>query len=102
MWGVHLRKVMLLGCYALILSNMSEEYSLRDTVFREFLKNPTLGPAEMATKINAKYNSVKAAYAKLAEDGLLQRTGRGNYEPNYGWITISILDRLEKLEKGVK
>jgi Mn-dependent DtxR family transcriptional regulator len=81
---------------------MSEEYSLRDTVFREFLKNPTLGPAEMATKINAKYNSVKAAYAKLAEDGLLQRTGRGNYEPNYGWITISILDRLEKLEKGVK
>jgi hypothetical protein len=45
---------------------------------------------------------VKAAYAKLAEDGLLQRTGRGNYEPNYGWITISILDRLEKLEKGVK
>jgi len=98
----NLRKVMLLGCYTLILNNMSEDYSLRDTVFREFLKNPSLGPAEMATKISAKYNSVKAAYAKLAEDGLLQRTGRGNYEPNYGWITIYILDRLEKIEKGVK
>jgi hypothetical protein len=93
---------MLLGCYAFITNNMSEMYSLRDTVFREFLKNTSLGPAEMATKINAKYNSVKAAYAKLADDGLLQRTGRGNYEPNYGWITIYILDRLEKLEREVK
>jgi hypothetical protein len=93
---------MLLGRYASILLNMSEDYSLRDTVFREFLKNPSLGPAEMATKISAKYNSVKAAYAKLAEDGLLQRTGRGNYEPNFGLITIYILDRLEKLEKEVK
>jgi len=62
----NLRKVMLLGRYASILINMSEDYSLRDTVFREFLKNPALGPAEMATKISAKYNSVKAAYAKLA------------------------------------
>ena len=79
---------------------MSEEYSLRDTVFREFLKDSSLGPAEMASKINAKYNSVKAAYAKLAEDGLLQRTSRGNYEPNYGRITVHLLDRIEKLEKG--
>jgi len=77
---------------------MSEEYSLRDTVFREFLKNPNLGPAEMTTQLNAKYNSVKAAYAKLADDGLLLRTSRGNYEPNTAGILLHLLNRVERLE----
>ena len=91
---------MLIGGSELVVSNMSEEYSLRDTVFREFLKDPSLGPAEMTAKLNAKYNSVKAAYAKLTEDGLLQRTGRGNYEPNTSGILLYLMGRLEKLEKG--
>ena len=86
----------------MVFIQMSEEHSLRDTVFREFLKNPSLGPQEMASKTGAKYNSVKAAFAKLAEDGLLQRTGRGSYEPNYAGITLYLLDRLEKLEKESK
>jgi len=78
---------------------MSEEFSLKDKVFRTFLQDPTLGPEEMAKKLDAKYNSVKDACAKLAKDGLLQRSGRGNYEPNYAGIVIHLLDRIEKLEK---
>lgn len=78
---------------------MSEEFSLKDKVFRTFLQDPTLGPEEMAKKLDAKYNSVKDAFAKLAKDGLLQRSGRGNYEPNYAGIVIHLLDRVEKLEK---
>jgi len=78
---------------------MSEEFSLKDKVFRTFLQDPTLGPEEMAKKLDAKYNSVKDAFAKLAKDGLLQRSGRGNYEPNYAGIVIHLLDRIEKLEK---
>ncbi len=93
-------KAMLIMGSGLVHSNMSEEYSLRDQVFREFLRDPKLGPAEMTEKIHAKYNSVKAAYAKLAEDGLLQRTGRGSYEPNVPGVLLYLLDRVEKLEKG--
>jgi Mn-dependent DtxR family transcriptional regulator len=78
---------------------MSEEFSLKDKVFRTFLQDPTLGPEEMAKKLDAKYNSVKDAFAKLAKDGLLQRSGRGNYEPNYAGIVIHLLDRIEELEK---
>jgi Mn-dependent DtxR family transcriptional regulator len=81
---------------------MSEEYSLRDSVFRAFLKNPELGPSEMTGLLGAKYNSVKAAFAKLAEDGLLSRSGRGNYEPNTAGILLHLLDRVEALEKQAK
>ncbi len=61
---------------------MSNEISLKDSVFREFLKNPSLGPSEMTEKLGANYNSVKAAFAKLAEEGYLERPSRGTYEPN--------------------
>ena len=81
---------------------MSEELSLKDKVFRSFLQDPTLGPEEMATKLDAKYNSVKDAFAKLAKDGLLQRSGRGNYEPNYARIIIHLIDRIDSLEKKAK
>jgi len=79
---------------------MSEELSLKDKVFHNFLKDPTVGPEQMAAKLDAKYNSVKDAFAKLAKDGLLKRSGRGNYEPNYAGIVIHLLDRIEALEKA--
>jgi Mn-dependent DtxR family transcriptional regulator len=81
---------------------MGEEYTLRDTVFREFLSNPNLGPSEMADRLKAKYNSVKAVYAQLCEDGLLIREGRGNYSPNVPRILVFLMDRVEALEKGGK
>jgi Mn-dependent DtxR family transcriptional regulator len=81
---------------------MSEELSLKDKVFRSFLQDPTLGPEQMATRLDAKYNSIKDAFAKLAKDGLLQRSGRGNYEPNYAGIVIHLIGRIEALEKKVK
>jgi predicted transcriptional regulator len=81
---------------------MSEELSLKDKVFRSFLQDPTLGPEQMATKLDAKYNSVKDVFAKLARDGFLQRSGRGNYEPNYAGIIIHLMDRIEELEKKAK
>jgi len=81
---------------------MSEELSLKDKVFRNFLKDTTLGPEDMATKLGAKYNSVKDAFAKLAKDGFLQRSGRGNYEPNYAGIVIHLMDRVAELENKVK
>ena len=80
---------------------MSDEYSLRDQVFREFLKNNTLGPTEMTKKLGAKYNSVKAAFSKLAEEGFLQRTSRGDYELNYAGIIMHLLLKIEILEKKV-
>ena len=81
---------------------MSEELSLKDKVLRNFLKDSTLGPEQMSAKLDAKYNSVKDAFAKLARDGLLQRSGRGNYEPNYAGIVIHLMDRVEVLEKKAK
>ncbi len=75
---------------------------MKDQVFRSFLINPNLGPQEMATKLSAKYNSVKDAYARLADEGLFLRSGRGNYEPNYSGIILHLLDRLRELEKRVK
>jgi Mn-dependent DtxR family transcriptional regulator len=77
---------------------MSTKLSLKDTIFKEFLKNQDLGPSEMAVKLDANYNSVKAAFAKLAEEGLLERSGRGNYEPNFMGIVLNLIDRLEVLE----
>jgi Mn-dependent DtxR family transcriptional regulator len=81
---------------------MTDELSLKDQVFKSFLKEPDFGPREMASKLNAKYNSVKDAYAKLADEGLLQRSGRGNYELNYPGIILHLLDKIRTLEKQVK
>jgi DNA-binding transcriptional regulator YhcF (GntR family) len=81
---------------------MTEDYTLREAVFRTFLQNPNLGPSEMTEKLEANYNSVKAVYAKLHEEGLLLREGRGSYAPNYAGILLNMLDRLEALEKASK
>ncbi len=78
---------------------MSEDLSLKDKVFRSFLQDPSLGPEEMAEKLGAKYNSVKDAFAKLAKEGLLRRSSRGNYEPSYTGIVLHLLNRIEDLEK---
>jgi len=75
------------------------DYSLKDNVFRTFLENPSLGPSEMTEKLGAKYNSVKAAYAKLCDEGMLRRVGRGSYAPNVEGIILSMIDRVEALEK---
>lgn len=77
---------------------MSKNQSLKDTIFKEFLMNPALGPTEMAEKLGANYNSVKAAFAKLAEEGLLERSGRGNYEPSVSGILLNLIARVEALE----
>jgi len=79
---------------------MSKGYTLRENIFREYLKNPELGPREMTEHLKAKYNSVKAVYAKLHEEGLLRREGRGNYSPNLPGICLYLMDRVEALEKG--
>ncbi|MCW4011443.1 MAG: hypothetical protein NWF07_00480 [Candidatus Bathyarchaeota archaeon] len=81
---------------------MSNEISLKDSVFREFLKNPSLGPSEMTEKLGANYNSVKAAFAKLAEEGFLERPSRGTYEPNIAAILLNLMDRVAALEEQVK
>ena len=77
---------------------MNEDYTLRDAVFVTLLKNHDLGPSEIAGNLDANYNSVKAALAKLAEDGLLERAGRGNYMPNYSGIILTLMERIEVLE----
>lgn len=81
---------------------MSSKKSLKDEVFREFLKNPSLGPTEMTKSLDAKYNSVKAAFAKLAEEGFLERPSRGTYAPNIASILLDLMDRVEKLEEQAK
>jgi Mn-dependent DtxR family transcriptional regulator len=85
-----------------LITRMSEDLSLKDKVFRSFLQDSNLGPEEMAKKLGAKYNSVKDAFARLAKEGLLERSSRGNYEPSYAGIVLHLLDRLEALEKQVK
>ena len=50
----------------------------------------------------SKYNSVKAAFAKLAEEGMLERPSRGSYVPNVSGILLHLMDRVEALEKGSK
>ena len=81
---------------------MSKHYTLREKVFRNLLKNPKLGPQEMTKLLEAKYNSVKAVYAKLAGEGLLVREGRGKYAPNLLGILLNLMDRVEELEKASK
>jgi len=78
---------------------MKHDYSLKENVFRTFLADPSLGPSEMAEKLGAKYNSVKAVYAKLSDEGMLKREGRGNYAPDLAGILLNLMDRVEALEK---
>ncbi len=81
-------------------SKMSSKQSLKNTIFKEFLRNPALGPSEMAEKLDANYNSVKAAFAKLAADGFLDRPSRGNYEPSIPGILLDLIERVEALEEA--
>ncbi len=81
-------------------SKMSSKQSLKDTVFKEFLRNPTLGPSEMAERLDANYNSVKAAFAKLAEEGFLDRPSRGTYAPSISGILLDLIERVEALEEA--
>jgi hypothetical protein len=83
-------------------SEMSSKQSLKDTIFKEFLRNPALGPSEMAEKLDANYNSVKAAFAKLAEDGFLDRPSRGTYAPSIPGILLDLIERVEVLEEAAK
>ncbi|MDP7443985.1 MAG: hypothetical protein QGI87_06510 [Candidatus Bathyarchaeota archaeon] len=78
---------------------MKQDYSLKEQVFRTFLADPSLGPSEMTEKLGAKYNSVKAAYAKLCDEGKLKREGRGTYTPDLAGIILGLMDRVEALEK---
>lgn len=79
---------------------MTEEYTLHEAVFRAFLENPSMRPSEMAKHLDAKYNSVKAVFSKLYDEGLLDREGRGNYKPNVPRILLHLMDRIETLERG--
>lgn len=54
----------------------------------------------MADHLEAKYNSVKAVFSKLCEEGLLRREGRGNYVPNTPGIFLYIMDKIESLENN--
>jgi DNA-binding transcriptional regulator YhcF (GntR family) len=56
----------------------------------------------MTEKLSANYNSVKAAFAKLAEEGFLERPSRGNYAPNMAAILLNLMDRITALEGKVK
>jgi len=78
---------------------LSEEKTLKENVFRAFLSHPSFGPKEMAEYLQVNYNSVKAIYAKLCEEGLLERTSRGIYSANIAGIVLHIIDRVEALEK---
>lgn len=77
---------------------MKHNYSLKEHVFRTFLADPSLGPSEMTEKLGAKYNSVKAVYAKLCDEGMLKREGRGSYTPDVSGILLDLMDRVEALE----
>jgi hypothetical protein len=81
---------------------MTDDYTLWEKVLRTFLENPDFGPSEMTEKLDANYNSVKAVYAKLYNDGLLKREGRGNYSPNLPRIVLQLMDRIELLENMKK
>jgi Mn-dependent DtxR family transcriptional regulator len=78
---------------------MKQDYSLKEHVLRTFLADPSLGPSEMTKKLGAKYNSVKAVYAKLCDEGMLKRERRGSYTPDVARILLNLMDRLETLEE---
>jgi Mn-dependent DtxR family transcriptional regulator len=82
--------------------DMSDKVSLKEVIFQEFLKDPSLGPSEMAKKLGAKYNSVKAVFAKLTKEGLLERPRRGEYIPNINGILLQIIERIEDIENSLK
>ncbi len=75
------------------------DYSLKDQILRTFLLDPSLGPSEMAEKLGAKYNSVKAAFAKLCDEGMLKRVSRGKYAPDILRILLNLMDRINLLEE---
>ena len=77
---------------------MKQEYSLKEHILRTFLVDPSLGPSEMTEKLGANYNSVKAAYAKLCDEGMLKREGRGSYAPDVARILLNLMDRVEAIE----
>ena len=77
---------------------MGEEVSLRERVFRELLLHPDYGPSDMARRLKANYNSVKAIYGKLCEEGFLLREGRGKYVLNIPRMILDLYDRLRRLE----
>jgi hypothetical protein len=81
---------------------MSSELTLKDAIFREFLKNPDFGPSEIAEHLEANHNSGKAAFSKLAEEGILDRPERGNYEPSFSGIVLNLIKRIEELEMKIK
>ena len=79
---------------------MAKEYTLQESVSRAFLGNPDMEPSEMSQHLQANYNSVKAAFSNLYNDGLLDREGRGNYVPNVPKILLHIMDRIGALENS--
>jgi Mn-dependent DtxR family transcriptional regulator len=79
---------------------MGEESTLKESVFRAFLEDPRSGPSEVAAKLNANYNSVKAVFSQLCGEGLLLREGKGTYTPNVPRILLHLLDRIRALERG--
>jgi Mn-dependent DtxR family transcriptional regulator len=79
----------------------TKHYTLRDMIFRTLLKDPTVGPSKMAKNLRANYNSVKAVYAKLYQEGLLNRERRGNYSLNVAGILLYIFDQMRTLEEEV-
>ena len=81
---------------------MYNNLTLKEIIFRESLKEPNLGPSEMSKKLNAKYNSVKAAFSKLEQEGLLDRPRRGVYTPNIYGIILHLIERIEFLEQNSK
>lgn len=83
-------------------NDMTNKASLKDIIFQEFLKDPSLGPSEMAKKLDAKYNSVKAVFAKLTKEGLLERPSRGEYTPHVNGILLQIIERIENIENSMK
>ncbi|RJS89233.1 hypothetical protein CW700_05010 [Candidatus Bathyarchaeota archaeon] len=78
---------------------MGEERTLKEMVFRTFLLHPGFGPREMTDHLQVNYNSVKAIYSKLCDEGLLRREARGTYSPNIPGILLHLMDRIEALEK---
>lgn len=81
---------------------MTNKHTLKEMVLRTFLEDPTLGPSEMTKVLDVKYNSVKAAYVKLCDEGFLKREGRGIYAPDITGILLHMMDKVEALEKSLK
>jgi DNA-binding transcriptional regulator YhcF (GntR family) len=81
---------------------MTSKHTLKERVLRTFLKDPKLGPSEMTKVLEVKYNSVKAVYVKLCDEGFLRREGRGTYVPDITSILLRMMDKVEALEKNLE